>query len=43
MKILFYLYQYPGLGGIETVTTFLANYLYDKGIEICFFQKKQKR
>lgn len=40
MKILFYLYQYPGLGGIETVTTLLANYLYDKGIEICFFSEK---
>ena len=40
MRVLFYLYHYPGLGGIETVTTLLANYLYDKGIEICFFSEK---
>lgn len=39
MKVLFYLYRYPGLGGIETVTTHLANYLYENGIEICFFSE----
>lgn len=37
MKVLFYLYRYPGLGGIETITTLLANYLHDNGIDVCFF------
>lgn len=39
MKVLFYLYRYPGLGGIETVTTHLANYLYENNIEVCFFSE----
>lgn len=27
MNVLFYIHRYPGLGGIESVTTYLANYL----------------
>lgn len=31
MNVLFYLHRYPGYGGIENVTTYLANYLSNNG------------
>lgn len=36
-KILFLLYRYPGLGGIETVTTTIANFLINHNFEIIFY------
>lgn len=30
MRILFYIHRYPGYGGIEKVTTYLANFFVDK-------------
>lgn len=32
MKILFYITSYPGYGGIETVTTVLANRFAEHGV-----------
>ena len=37
MKILFYLHRYPAIGGIENVTTFLANAFVGLGHEIRIF------
>lgn len=37
MKILFYLNRYPAYGGIETVTTQLANYFVQKKYEVSIF------
>lgn len=37
MKILFYLHRYPAIGGIENVTTFLANAFVGLGYEIRIF------
>lgn len=34
MKILFYLHQYPNIGGIEKVTEIVADYLSEKGHQI---------
>lgn len=34
MNILFYLYQFPAFGGIETVTATLANYLSSRGCRV---------
>ena len=31
MNILFYMHKYPSYGGIENVTTYLANYFVSKG------------
>lgn len=36
-NILFFLHNYPGCGGIETVTTKLANFLVEKGKKICIY------
>lgn len=37
MNILMYLHRYPGYGGIESVTTYISNYLSEKGIKISIF------
>ena len=37
MNILFYLYNYPSLGGIEKVTTCLANYFNRKGHRVYIY------
>lgn len=37
MNILFYLHKYPSYGGIENVTTYLANYLVDKDNQVCIY------
>lgn len=37
MNVLMYLYRYPGYGGIESVTTYISNYLSEKGINISIF------
>lgn len=36
-NILFYLHRFPGLGGIETVTSVIANYLVNKGFNVYFY------
>lgn len=42
MRILFYLHQFPAIGGIETVTATLANYLAAKGHSITIVSHKSK-
>lgn len=37
MNILMYLHRYPGYGGIESVTTYISNYLAEKGIKVSIF------
>lgn len=37
MNVLMYLHRYPGYGGIESVTTYISNYLSEKGIKISIF------
>ncbi len=34
MKILFFIHRFPGYGGIETVTTVIANFLYEQGYNV---------
>lgn len=36
-NILFYLHRFPGLGGIEIVTSVIANYLVKQGFNIYFY------
>lgn len=36
-NILFYLHRFPGLGGIEIVTSVIANYLVNQGFNIWFY------
>lgn len=42
MKILFYQHQYPAFGGIETVTTILANRFVKDGNRACIVSFKHK-
>lgn len=42
MKVLFLLYRYPGYGGIETVTTVLANYLSAQGVDVSILSLRQE-
>ena len=42
MNILFYLHQFPAIGGIETVTATLANYLAEKGHAVTIVSHKSK-
>ena len=42
MKILFFINRYPGYGGIETVTTVLANYFFEEGHEISIISFAQE-
>lgn len=44
MNVLFYIPRYPGYGGIENVTTVLANWLIDKidSITIYSFDSQDK-
>lgn len=37
MNVLMYLHRYPSYGGIESVTTYISNYLSEKGIKISIF------
>lgn len=37
MNVLMYLHRYPDYGGIESVTTYISNYLSEKGINISIF------
>lgn len=37
MNVLMYLHRYPGYGGIESVTTYISNYLYEKGHKTFIF------
>lgn len=37
MNVLMYLYRYPGYGGIESVTTYISNYLSNKGYNLSIF------
>lgn len=37
MNILMYLHRYPGYGGIESVTTYLANFFETKGINVSIY------
>lgn len=37
MNILFYLHKYPSYGGIENVTTYLANYFASKGNNVVIY------
>lgn len=37
MNILMYLHRYPGYGGIESVTTYLANFFVMKGIKVSIY------
>ena len=42
MNILFYLHQFPAIGGIETVTATLANYFAAKGHAVAIVSHKSK-
>jgi len=41
-KILFFIHRYPAYGGIETVTTVLANYLFENGYEVGIISQIQE-
>lgn len=43
INILFYLYHFPGLGGIETVTSVIANYLANQGFNIWFYSSTSSK
>lgn len=42
MKLLFYLYRYPGWGGIETVTSLIINELLNRGYSIDILSHQQQ-